>query len=127
MKYKGIEIQIIFEKEESTKHLEADFNVVLEKGLDNIIKENLIPMLIETDCTDKELKKILKGIKLFDIYYCYSKIIAEYSPTKEEEYFGQIKFCFESCNKYTKNLFEAVEIEIYILDGQIVKIIGYDI
>lgn len=127
MKYKDIEIQITSEKEESQKHLEKDFNVLLKSGIDNIVKENFIPWITATDFKDKDHDKIFEGLKLFRIDYHYSKIIAKYSPTSEENYFGQFTFCFESGNEYTNDIIEAVAMEIYVLDDKIVNVDGYDI
>lgn len=127
MKYKNIEIQINFEEEESRKHLEEDFNVLLEKGIENIIIESFIPWLLGTDSKDINQNKIFKGLDLYEIDYSYSKIVAQYSPTGKEEYFGEFKFCFESGNRHTSDLLEAAAMEVYILDGEIVKIESYDI
>ena len=53
--------------------------------------------------------------------------VADYSPTKVEDHFGQFEFCFESCNDYTKDLFEAVAMQVYVLNESVVKVSGYDI
>ena len=127
MKYKDIEIMTSYEKEKSQQHLEQDFNVLLEKGIDNIIKESFIPWITATDLKDKDHNKIFEGLKLFRIDYTYSKIIAKYSPTGQENYFGQFEFCFESGNEYTNDILEAVAMSVYVLDGKIVKVEGFDI
>lgn len=127
MKYRDIEIQLSIKKEESQKHLEEDFNVLLEIGIDNLIKEHFIPWITATDFKGKDHNKIFEGLKLFRIDYIYSRIIAQYSPTGEENYFGQFNFCFESGNEYTDDILEAVAMEVYVLDGKIVEVGGYDI
>jgi hypothetical protein len=66
-------------------------------------------------------------MKAYEVSYHYGKIVANYSPTNEENYFGQFEFCFESCNDYTKDIFEAVAMQIYVLNGSVVKVSGYDI
>lgn len=40
---------------------------------------------------------------------------------------GQFEFSFESSNDYTSDMLEAVAMEVYVYDGRIVKVRGYDI
>lgn len=127
MKYKDIEVQITFEKEESKKHLEKDFNVLLEVGIDNLIKEQFIPWIVGTNFKDRDQNKIFEGLKLYEICYHYGRIIEKYSPIGEENYFGQFEFCFESGSEYTDDILESVAMEVYVLDGKVVKVGGYDI
>ena len=44
-----------------------------------------------------------------------------------KNYFGQFEFYFESYNDYTKDIFEAVAMHIYILNESAVKVSRYDI
>lgn len=127
MKYRNIDIVITDNKEESEKNIERDYKVLDEVGIDNIIKEKFIPWLLGEDFADRNHEQVFEGLKLYDISYCYGKIIDKYSPTGEENYFGQFEFSFESGNDYTKDIFEAVAMEIYVLDGKIVKVRGFDI
>ena len=127
MKYNNIEIQISYNDSESKNHIEEDFQTIMNKGIDNIIKENFIPWLTATDYKDADKNKIFEGLKLFKIEYHYGKIIDKYSPTGETNFFGQFDFCFESGSKYTDDIFEAVGMEVIILNGEIVQVNGYDI
>jgi hypothetical protein len=38
MKYKDLDVIITFDKEESEKHIEADYNTLINEGIDKIIK-----------------------------------------------------------------------------------------
>ena len=66
-------------------------------------------------------------MKVYEVSYNYGKIVANYSPTNEENYFGQFEFCFYSCNNYTKDIFEAGTMQVYVLNESVVKASGYDI
>lgn len=33
-------------------------------------------------------------MKVYEVSYHYGKLVANYSPTNEENYFGQFEFCF---------------------------------
>lgn len=127
MKYKDIDIVISFNKEESEAHIKSDYEVLNKVGIDNIIKEQFIPWLLGEQFKDKDVNKVFEGLKIYDISYQYGKIIADYSPTKEEEYFGQFEFSFESGSDYTNDIFEAVAMQVYVLNDSIVKVSGYDI
>lgn len=127
MKYKNVDIIISFDKEESKKHIEADYNILNQKGIDNIIKGQFIPWLLGEQFNDKDIDKVFEGMKVYEVSYHYGKLVANYSPTNEENYFGQFEFCFENCNDYTKDIFEAAAMQIYVLDGSVVKVSGYDI
>jgi hypothetical protein len=127
MKYKDLDVIITFDKEESEKHIEADYNTLINEGIDKIIKEQFISWLLGEQFNDKDIDKVFEGMKAYEVSYHYGKIVANYSPTNEENYFGQFEFCFESCNDYTKDIFEAVAMQIYVLNGSVVKVSGYDI
>lgn len=127
MEYNDIEIELVHDTEIMQEHLEQDFKVLMEIGIDNLIKEKLIPWITATDFKDKNPDKIFEGLKLYEIDYNYLKIIAQYSPTGEENYFGQFDFCFESGNEYTDDILEAVGMTVYVLEGKVVEVEGYDI
>ncbi len=127
MKYNDIEVKISANIEESKKHIEEDFQTIMKKGIDNIIKENFIPWITATDYKDRDKNKIFEGLKLYGIDYYYGKIVDKYSPTGETNYFGQFNFNFESGSEYTDDIFEAVCMEIIVLDGKIVQVNGFDI
>lgn len=127
MKYKDLDIEITFNKEDSEKHIEEDYKVLMEIGIDNMIKEKFIPWLLGSNFKDKDKDKVFEGLKLYEINYHYDRIIDKYSPTEEENYFGQFEFCFESDDDYTKDILEAVAMQVYVLEGKVVKVSGYDI
>ena len=125
--YNGIEININFEKEESEKHIENDFQVLVNTGIDNIIKEKFIPWLLGEDFIDKDKEKVFEGIKVYDITYQYGRVIAKYSPTGEDNFFGQFELSFEAGNDYTTDMLEAVACGILVKDGKVYKGMNYDI
>ena len=61
------------------------------------------------------------------VCYDYGRIIAEYSPTGKEDFFGHFEFEMESSNDYTSDMLEAVAMEVYVLGDEIVKVDGYDV
>ena len=125
--YKDVPIEIEFDIEESQKHIEEDFNVLCEADIETLIKEHFIPWLLNEQFKDRDPQKVFEGLRVFEIFYNYGKIIAKYSPTGEENYFGQFEFDFESSNEYTEDILEASAMKVYILNGKIVKVEGYDI
>lgn len=127
VKYKDIDIEIIQNEEESRKHIEVDFKVLLENGIDNLIKEKFIPWLLGSDFLDKDIDMVFDGLKIYEITYTYGRIVGEYSPTGEENYFGQFEFSFISDNDYTDEILDAAAMGIYVLDGKIVNVRSYDI
>lgn len=125
--YKDVPIEIEFDIEESQKHIEEDFNILCEADIETLIKEHFIPWLLNDQFKDRDPQKVFEGLRVFEIFYNYGKIIAKYSPTGEENYFGQFEFDFESSNEYTEDILEASAMKVYILNGKIVKVEGYDI
>ena len=75
--------------------------------------------------TQGNVSKLLSGTQQPTLEY--GRIIARYSPTGEENYFGQFEFSFESGSAYTADMLEAVAMQVYVLDGKIVKVDGYDV
>lgn len=127
VKYKDIDIEIIQNEEESQKHIEVDFKVLLENGIDNLIKEKFIPWLLGTDFLDKDIDMVFDGLKICEITYKYGRIVGEYSPTGEENYFGQFEFSFISDNDYADEILDSAAMEVFVLDGKIVNVRSYDI
>lgn len=127
VKYKDIDIEIIQNEEESQKHIEVDFKVLLENGIDNLIKEKFIPWLLGTDFLDKDIDMVFDGLKVYEITYKYGRIVGEYSPTGEENYFGQFEFSFISDNDYADEILDSAAMEVFVLDGKIVNVRSYDI
>jgi len=119
MKYKDLDIKITSNKEESEEHIEKDYNALVEYGVDNLIKEKFIPWLLGENFPDKEPEKVLNGLKLYEIEYYYGRIVAQYSPNGEDNYFGKFQLCFESGDDYTSDILEAAAMEVFILDGKV--------
>ena len=126
-KYNDLNIKISFNVEESKKHIVDDLNVINNEGIDKIISEKFIPWLKGEQFKDSDDEKIKTGLSLYEVQYHYNKICKEYSPTGKEDYFGQFSFYFESGSEYTDDIFEVVEMEVYVYNNEIVKVIGYDI
>lgn len=126
-KYEGIEIKIESDIEESKKHLNRDFLVLERKGIENIIKKHFLPWLKGENFKNKSNKKIIDGLKLYEITYHYGKIVEQYSPINKEAFFGQFEFCFESSSEYTEEMLDAVAMQVYVYENKIVKVSGYDI
>ncbi len=127
IEYNGIPIEIEFNIEESKRHLPDDYAVLQQAGIETVIKDKFIPWLKGGEFSDRDDSLIYDGIKPYYITYTYGKIVAEYSPTKSEDTFGQFEFSFESTNDYTSEIIESVAMEIYVLNGEIVKVDGFDI
>ena len=126
MKYKNVDITI-YDDVESKEHVESDFNVLLANDIDMLIKKKFIPWLLVDELKDKDPDKVFDGLNLYEINYHYSRIIAKYSPTNEDNFFGQFEFCFESSDDYTSDVLEACAMEVYVLDGKVVDVNMYDI
>jgi len=128
LEYKGISIEILqMDQEESQKHIEQDFEVLVRENIDHIIKEQFIPWLKGEDFLDRDDDLIFEGLSVYYICYTYGRIIAEYSPTGKEDYFGQFEFEMESSSDYTSDMLEAVTMQVYVLGDKIVKVDGYDV
>ena len=127
VKYKDVEIVIDDDIEDSKNHFYEDYNIILQEGIDKIIKERFLPWVKGEEFKDKDDAKILEGLKVYYAMYRYGKYIAKYSPIEKEGYFGVFEFHFESSNDYVSDMLEAVAMEIYVFDNKIVKVSGYDI
>lgn len=128
LKYNEVNIAIYpSAMEESKKHIVQDYEVLKQEGIENIIKKKFIPWLKGEEFLDRDDNEIFMGMEIYQISYIYSKIAAKYSPTGEENFFGQFEFSFVSSNDYTSDMLEAVAMEVYVYDGRIVKVRGYDI
>ena len=125
--YNGIDVKIDSHEAESKEHISEDFTALEKAGIEKVIKNDFIKWLKGEDFLDKDDEEIFKGMKVYEISYHYSRIVANYSPTKKDGYFGQFEFCFESSSEYTKEIFEAVAMQVYVYKGKVVKVSGYDI
>ena len=99
----------------------------MDYGVDRLIRERYIPWLKNEQFSDKEDGQIFDGLKMTNILYSYGRIIAKYSPTGMDDFFGQFEFDFESCSDYTADMLEAAAMQVYIKEGKIVRVSGYDI
>ena len=125
--YNGITVKIENNIEESEKHFNYDFSVLKNKGIEKIIKKEFLPWLKGKEFKYKNDNKILEGLKLYEITYYYGKIVEKYSPINKEAFFGQFEFCFNSSSEYTADMLEAVAMQVYVYEGKVVKVSGYDI
>lgn len=125
--YKGINVKIQPDEKESKKHIDEDFSALVDEGIENIIKNKFIPWLKGESFKDRDDNKIMEGLELYEITYHYGRIIEKYSPINKEAFFGQFEFCFNSSSDYTKDVLEAVAMEVYVYEGKVVKVSGYDI
>ena len=127
LKYKDIPIIITFEPELSKEHIEEDFAVLNKEGIDQIILKKYVPWLKGDQYKDRDDLKIFDSISVYAAEYHYGRIIAKYSPTGEDAFFGQFEFDFESSGEYTADMMESCAMQVYVKDGEIVKVSGYDI
>lgn len=127
IEYDGIPIEIEFNIDESKEHLSEDYAVLQREGIDNIIKKRFIPWFKTEKFIDRDNDLIYEGMKIYGIVYCYGMVDAKYSPSKIQEKAGQFEFLFESGNEYTSDMLESTAMEIYVLNGEIVKIDGYEV
>lgn len=105
--YNDIEIEIKSNRTESLKHINNDYEVIKKNRIEDLIKSNFIPWLKGEDFKALNDDEIYKGLKLINISYSYHKINEKYSPTNQDDFFGEFEFDFESGNSYTENLLQA--------------------
>jgi len=128
LEYNGVSVEILDDnKEESQKHIEHDFAVLVRENIDKIIKERFISWIKGEDFSDRDDDLIFEGLNVYYICYDYGRIVAEYSPTGKEDFFGHFEFEMESSNDYTSDMLEAVSMEVYVLGDDIVEVSGYDV
>ena len=127
IEYSGIPIEIESNIDESKEHLSEDWAVLQKEGIEEIIKNRFIPWFKTSEFSDRNNDLIYNGLKIYGIVYCYGLIDAKYSPSKIQEKAGQFTFFFESGNEYTADMLESTAMEIYVLNGEIVKVDGYEV
>lgn len=125
--YNGIEIKIPMDFIESQKHIQEDFNVIKNTDMEKLIKEQYLPWFKGDDFKDADDEQIYNGLKITAIDYFYHRIVEEYSPTHETDYFGEFQFTLLSSSDYTKDMLDAVSMNILINKGKIVEVSGYNI
>lgn len=119
LKYNGIEIIIRSNSEESLKHVQEDYDVLMEEGIEKYIRGNFIPWLKGNDADKWDDDKVYEGLKLTYVSYSYKPICAKYSPTEKDDHFGEFSFSFESGNEYTEYLLQASEFSLLVNGGKI--------
>lgn len=124
--YDGVAVEVE-EDEESLKYVDEDFACLQKEGIEKIIRERFIPWFKGEQFEDRDDQKIFEGLRVFSITYHYSRIIAKYSPTKKDGFFGQFEFDFESANDYTADMLEATAFEVYVKNGEVVGTDGFEI
>lgn len=127
IKYKNVAIEIEYDIEESKKQLSEDYSLLQNEGIETIIKEIFIPWLKADAYTDRDDNLIYEGLEIYAITYRYGLLGARYSHTDKEEMVGQFDFFFRSRNEYTSDMMESVAMQVYILNGRILKIDGYEV
>ncbi len=128
LEYNGVSVEILDDnKEESQKHIEHDFAVLVRENIDKIIKERFISWIKGEDFSDRDDDLIFERLNVYYICYDYGRIVEEYSPTGKEDFFGHFEFEMESSNDYTSDMLEAVSMEVYVLGDDIVEVSGYDV
>lgn len=126
--YNGINIMIDSDSKESKEHFTEDYKVLEKEGIESLIRNQFVPWIKGKQFKDRDDNKTYEGLRLYAIAYHYgrSSMINKNLSTNEENYYGQFSFSFESSNDYTKDMLESVTIQVYILDGKIVKISGFN-
>ena len=113
--------------DQKRKLVREDFRVLLDYGIDRLIRERFIPWLKGEQFPDREDDRILDGLRLTNIQYTANLRAGKYSPTGEKELVGEFSFLFESGDDYTADMLECVEMEVDVWDDQIWKVTGYDV
>ena len=127
LKYRDIPIIISFDPEQSKTHIEEHYAVLNEEGIDQLILKKFVPWLKGDQYADRDDLKVFESISVYAAEYHFGRIIAKYSPTGEDAYFGQFEFDFESSGEYTADMLEGCAMQVYVKDGAIIKVSGYDI
>lgn len=127
LKWNNIDILISSNNEESSKHIQNDYEVLESEGIEKLIKNNFIPWLKGDEFKNLDNDKIYNGLKLTNISYHYHKIISKYSPTEKDDFFGEFEFDFESNNNYTQDLLQASAFVVLVNDKKVYYGRNYDI
>ena len=127
LKYRDVPVVITSDLEQGKTHIEEDYAVLNQEGIDQIILKRFVPWLKGDQYADRDDLKVFENISVYSVEYHYGRIIAKYSPTGDDAYFGQFEFDFESSGEYTADMLEGCAMQVYVKDGAIVKVSGYDI
>lgn len=127
IEYRGVAIEIDLNIEQSKAHLAEDYAALEKEGIEKIITERFIPWFKTDEFQDRDDRLIYEGLRIYAITYHYGRIVARYSPTQKEEEFGQFEFCFESGNDYTADMLESTAMQVFVRQGQILKVDGFEV
>lgn len=72
LKYHDVNIEV-FDVEESKDHLAADYAVLEEYGIENLVKDQFIPWVKGTAYKDRDNDKVFEGLSVDSIAYSYEK------------------------------------------------------
>lgn len=70
-----------------------------KEGIDQIVLKKFVPWLKGDQYADRDDQKVFESISAYAAEYHFGRIIAKYSPTSEDTYFGQFEFDFESSDE----------------------------
>ena len=125
--YGGTAIDIDYNVEESKVHLYEDFAVLQNEGIENIIRNRYLPWFKGKEFSDKDDDLIIEGLKVYGIVYCYGPIDRKYTNTETDEKGGEFTFCFECGNDYVRGMMESVAMTVFVYDGKIAGVDGYEV
>ncbi len=127
LKYRDNEILISGNKEDSLKHIEEDYKVLENEGIEKLIKTNFISWLKGEDFKELDDEMIFNSLRITSISYHYHRIVEKYSPTGKDDFFGEFEFDFESSNGYTKDLLQASAFVLLINGDKVYQGTNFDI
>ena len=127
LRYRDVPVVISLDQEQSKPHVEEDFAVLTGAGIETLVREKLIPWIKGEQFPDREDEKIYTGLRLYEIDYSYSRIVARYSPTGEDGLFGEFSLNYESAGDYTADMLEAVEMRVLVANGKIAGVRCFDV
>ncbi|MDE6731622.1 MAG: hypothetical protein K2J77_01925 [Oscillospiraceae bacterium] len=119
-KYNCVAVEVE-ETEESLSHIDEDFATLVKADIDNIIAEKFIPWLKCEEFADRDDKLVFEGLRVCSVTYYY------YSPSGEGGFFGRFEFDFVSSSDYTEDMLECVAMEVYIQNGEVVRVSGFEV
>lgn len=113
--YNGIAVEVE-ETEESLSHIDEDFAALAKAGIDNVIVEKFIPWLMGEEFADRDDKLVFEGLRVCSVTYYYS-------PDRQ----GRFEFDFEPSSDYTEDMLECVAMEVYVQNGKVVRVSGFEV
>lgn len=127
--YRGspVEVEVEVTDAESRRQLAEDAAVLTAEGLEAVVRSRFLPWFKGESFSDRDDDRILAGLGMTGGRYTYGRIIEKYAPNGQEGYFGQFEFDFVSTDAYTADMLEATAMEVFVQDGRIVNVSGYEI